>query len=164
MSRPITNKEKLICQILVAKFDKDKLKSLLEESTVARGRSSEVRNILRYLGIETNYRIEELAVQYLNYSYENYENIKNKVFPPEIERVIYFDFKAQEKKTVWMTEEYRLAVPGLKSKEDTLYQDVYDNFWDYDPDSINTEWDDWETNNLGIVLNEITDYTNNVIE
>lgn len=164
MSKPITNKEKLICQILVAKYDKDKLKSLLEESTVARGRSSDVRNILRYLGIETNYLIEELAVQYLNYSYENYENIKNKVFPPEIERVIYFDFKAQEKKTVWMTEEYRLVVPGLKSKEDTLYQDVYDNFWDYDPDSINTEWDDWETDNLGIVLNETTDYTNNVIE
>lgn len=164
MSKPITNKEKLICQILVAKFDKDKLKSLLEESAVARGRSSEVRNILRYLGIETNYRIEELSVQYLNYSYENYENIKNKVFPPEIERVIYFDFKAKERKTVWMTEEYRLAVPGLKSKEDTLYQDVYDNFWDYDPDSIDTEWDDYETHNLGIVLNEITDYTNNVIE
>lgn len=164
MSKPITNKEKLICQILVAKYDKDKLKSLMDESAVARGRSNEVRNILRYLGIETNYRTEELSVQYLNYSYENYENIKNKVFPPEIERVIYFDFRAQEKKTVWMREDYSLAVPGLKSKEDTLFQDVYDNFWDYDPDSINTEWDDWETDNLGIVLNETTDYNNNVIE
>jgi len=164
MSKPITNKEKLICQILVAKYDKDKLKSLLEDAITSRGRSFEVRNILRYLGIDLNYKFEELSVQYLNYAYENYEKIKDKIFPPEIERVVYFDFDGIEKKTVWARESYSLAVPGLKSKKDSVHQDVYDNFWDYDPDSVDTSWDDWETDSLDIVVKSTRDYDGNVIE
>lgn len=164
MSRPITNKEKLICQILVAKYDKDKLESLLEESVGNRGTSNEVKNIFRYLGVEINYSIEELAIQYLNYSYDNYENIKNKVFPPEIERVVYFDFNAEEKKTVWMTEKYHTTIPGLESRKESLLKDVYDSFWDYDFDSTSTEWDDWETNDLSIESTETREFKNNVIE
>lgn len=165
MSKPITNKEKIICRLLVSKYDKPTLESELQNSIYNLGESKYVQNAYKYLGIPLSRLNSILGSQYLNYSVENFEDIKNKVLPTNIERTVIFDFQASEVKKVRVIESYELQVYGLLSKEKYIKQDVIDNFFDYDPISIMRDSDDDdEDETIDVVLSDISENINNVIE
>lgn len=165
MSKPITNKEKIICRLLVSKYDKPTLESELQNSIYNLGESKYVQNAYKYLGIPLSRLNSNLGSQYLNYSVENFEDIKNKVLPTNIERTVIFDFQASEVKKVRVIESFELQVYGLLSKKKYIEQNVIDNFFDYDPISIMRDSDDDdEDETIDVVLSDISENINNVIE
>lgn len=144
MSKPITPKEKLLCQLLVSKYTKEQLLSERDYSVANVGVSYVVTSLAtKYLGFKES-DIFNIATQYLNYSYLNYDKIKQKEFPEYIERAINFTFDVHTKETVYMEKTYSLEIPGLESLSSMLTMDVKENFFDYDThfeDEVETDSD-----------------------
>lgn len=132
MSKSITPKEKLLCQLLVSKFTKEQLLEERSYSVANVGVSYVVTSLAtKYLGFKQD-DIFNIATQYLNYSYLNYDKIKQKEFPEYIERAINFTFDVHTKEVVYMEKTYSLEIPGLESLSSMLTMDVKENFFDYD--------------------------------
>jgi hypothetical protein len=144
MTQPITSKEKLLCQLLVSKYTKEQLLEERDYSVTNIGVSYAVTSLAtKYLGFKES-DIFNITTQYLNYSYLNYDKIKQKEFPEYIERAINFTFDVHTKEVVYMEKTYSLEIPGLESLSSMLTMDVKQNFFDYDAffeDEVETDSD-----------------------
>jgi hypothetical protein len=87
----ITPKEKMLVSILVKLYSKEQLEEELNDVLENTDTSKLVRGAAKLIGINS-YEVSRIGLQYLNYAVDNYEKIKNKEYPEDIERVkqVYF--------------------------------------------------------------------------
>ena len=139
-SIPITPKEKMLVKILVRLYTKEKLENEFDE-TIKYGESNSnlVNGASKLIGIET---LNRFGSQYLNYAIKNYEDIKNEIYPDEIERVQEVLLYADEIESVVHYDTKRVRVYLLPSYIDEASKYIYEKFYEYDPDTIETNYGD----------------------
>lgn len=165
-NKPITPKEKMLISVLVKLYSKEKLEEELHDCVQSVDNSSEyVLGAGKLLGIPRN-DLSRLGIQYLNYAVDNYEKIKDQEFPEDIERIVVANFYADETESVIMYHEKRVRVNTLKKFIDEVQESVWENYYEYDPDDVRTEWGDSDFISLTPHKDDtyISDYVNNVIE
>jgi hypothetical protein len=161
----ITPKEKMLVSVLVKLYSKEQLeeelKSLLDSFD---GNSKLVRGAAKLIGIDS-YLVSRLGMQYVNYSIENYEKIQNKEFPEKIDRVKTAYFYGEEVEDVRTYSMKRAKVNVLSKYFEDIEERVYNNFYEFDPDTINTEYGDGDFISFkpDKDSNEIVDTKDNVI-
>ena len=142
-SIPITPKEKMLVKILVRLYTKEKLEYEFDE-TIKYGESNSnlVNGAGKLIGIETWNSLNRFGSQYLNYAIKNYEDIKNEIYPDEIERVQEVLLYADEIESVVHYDTKRVRVYLLPSYIDEASKYIYEKFYEYDPDTIDTNYGD----------------------
>jgi hypothetical protein len=161
----ITPKEKMLVSVLVKLYSKEQLeeelKSLLDSFD---GNSKLVRGAGKLIGIDS-YLVSRLGMQYVNYAIENYEKIQNKEFPEKIDRVKTAYFYGEEVEDVRTYSMKRAKVNVLSKYFEDIEERVYNNFYEFDPDTINTEYGDGDFISFkpDKDSNEIVDTKDNVI-
>ena len=161
----ITPKEKILVSVLVRLYSKEQLeeelKNLLDSFD---GNSKLVRGAGKLIGIDS-YLVSRLGMQYVNYSIENYEKIQNKEFPEKIDRVKTAYFYGEEVEDVRTYSMKRAKVNVLSKYFEDIEERVYNNFYEFDPDTINTEYGDGDFISFkpDKDSNEIVDTKDNVI-
>lgn len=142
-STPITPKEKMLVKILVRLYTKEKLENEFDESIkYGDSNSSLVKGAGKLIGIEFWSGLNRFGSQYLNYAIKNYEDIKNDVYPEKIERVQQVALYADEVESVTHYNTKKVIVYLLPSYINEASQHIYENFYEYDPDTIDTNYDD----------------------
>jgi hypothetical protein len=161
----ITPKEKILVSVLVRLYSKEQLeeelKNLLDSFD---GNSKLVRGAGKLIGIDS-YLVSRLGMQYVNYAIENYEKIQNKEFPEKIDRVKTAYFYGEEVEDVRTYSMKRAKVNVLSKYFEDIEERVYNNFYEFDPDTINTEYGDGDFISFkpDKDSNEIVDTKDNVI-
>jgi hypothetical protein len=161
----ITPKEKILVSILVRLYSKEQLeeelKNLLDSFD---GNSKLVRGAGKLIGIDS-YLVSRLGMQYVNYAIENYEKIQNKEFPEKIDRVKTAYFYGEEVEDVRTYSMKRAKVNVLSKYFEDIEERVYNNFYEFDPDTINQEYGDGDFISFkpDKDSNEIVDTKDNVI-
>lgn len=164
--KKLTNTEKKIVQFITKLNSIGKLKNALEDF-VYDGMSSEipvVRDAYKLLSLSPS---ENIDVQYLNYSINNYQKINNKDFSSPIERVSDYSYLAPAVETEIIRVDYHVGFVTLPSMIEQQISDVEEHFWEYDPereivDYLETEIDSIDFNNADVSINEY--FKGNVIE
>ena len=160
----ITPKEKMLVNILVKLYSKEQLEEELKDIVEYTYMSKLVRGAAKLIGIN-EYEISTIGLQYLNYAVDNYEKIKNKEYPEDIERVQQVYFYADETEEVIMFSTKRVSINTLPKYIEQVEEHVYNNFYEYDPDTLDVDYGDgnflsFEPDRQATV---ITDISNNVL-
>jgi hypothetical protein len=137
----ITPKEKMLVSILVKIYSKEQLEEELKDIVEYTYMSKLVRGAAKLIGIN-EYEINKIGLQYLNYAVDNYEKIKNKEYPEDIERVQQVYFYADESENVVMFSRKRVSINTLPKYIDQVEDHVYNNFYEYDPDTLDVDYGD----------------------
>ena len=160
----ITPKEKILVSILVKIYSKEQLEEELKDIVEYTYMSKLVRGAAKLIGIN-EYEIDKIGLQYLNYAVDNYEKIKNKEYPEDIERVQQVYFYADETEEVIMFSTKRVSINTLPKYIEQVEEHVYNNFYEYDPDTLGVDYGDgnflsFEPDREATV---ISDVSNNVL-
>jgi len=137
----ITPKEKMLVNILVKLYSKEQLEEELNDILETVDSSKLVRGAAKLIGINAN-EISRIGLQYLNYAVDNYEKIKNKEYPEDIERVQQVYFYADESENVVMFSRKRVSINTLPKYIDQVEDHVYNNFYEYDSDTLDVDYGD----------------------
>lgn len=137
----ITPKEKMLVSVLVKIYSKEQLEEELNDILETIDSSKLVRGAAKLIGINAN-EISRIGLQYLNYAVDNYEKIKNKEYPEDIERVQQVYFYADESENVVMFSRKRVSINTLPKYIDQVEDHVYNNFYEYDPDTLDVDYGD----------------------
>lgn len=141
-NKPITPKEKMLVSVLVRLYSKERLEIELQEIVKnASITSSVVNGVAKLIGI-TKSDINQISIQYLNYAVENYNSIKNKVFTEKIERVIELRIYASEVEYTKIYNTKMARIPTLEKYSAETANAVYNDFYVYDPDTLDSEYGD----------------------
>jgi len=160
----ITPKEKMLVSILVKLYSKEQLGEELNDILETVDSSKLVRGAAKLIGINAN-EISRIGLQYLNYAVDNYEKIKNKEYPEDIERVQQVYFYADESENVVMFSRKRVSINTLPKYIDQVEDHVYNNFYEYDPDTLDVDYGDGDLISFEPDKEMITilDISNNVL-
>jgi hypothetical protein len=160
----ITPKEKMLVSILVKLYSKEQLEEELNDILETVDSSKLVRGAAKLIGINAN-EISRIGLQYLNYAVDNYEKIKNKEYPEDIERVQQVYFYADESENVVMFSRKRVSINTLPKYIDQVEDHVYNNFYEYDPDTLDVDYGDGDLISFEPDKEMITilDISNNVL-
>lgn len=137
----ITPKEKMLVSVLVKLYSKEQLEEELKDMVEYHDSSKLVRGAAKLIGINVG-EVGRIGVQYLNYAVDNYEKIQNKDYPEDIERVQLVNFYADETEEVMMFSRKRVIVNILPKFIDQIEDHVYNNFYEYDPDTLDVDYGD----------------------
>jgi hypothetical protein len=137
----ITPKEKMLVSILVKIYSKEQLEEELNDILETIDSSKLVRGAAKLIGINAN-EISRIGLQYLNYAVDNYEKIKNKEYPEDIERVQQVYFYADESENVVMFSRKRVSINTLPKYLEEVEDRVWDNYYEYDPDTLDVDYGD----------------------
>jgi hypothetical protein len=142
ISIPITKKEEMLVKTLVRLYKKERLVEEFNDILGYGDVSSDiVKGAGKLLGIDP-YSLRNIGIQYINYSINNYEDIKNNIFPPDIERVKEGHFYADEAESVIQYNRKRAVAYVLESKLGDFEDSVYERFYEFDPDTLDTDYGD----------------------
>ena len=160
----ITPKEKILVSILVKIYSKEQLEEELNDILETIDSSKLVRGAAKLIGINAN-EISRIGLQYLNYAVDNYEKIKNKEYPEDIERVQQVYFYADESENVVMFSRKRVSINTLPKYIDQVEDHVYNNFYEYDPDILDVDYGDGDLISFepDKEMTTILDISNNVL-
>jgi hypothetical protein len=160
----ITPKEKMLVSVLVKIYSKVQLEEELNDILETIDSSKLVRGAAKLIGINAN-EISRIGLQYLNYAVDNYEKIKNKEYPEDIERVQQVYFYADESENVVMFSRKRVSINTLPKYIDQVEDHVYNNFYEYDPDTLDVDYGDGDLISFEPDKEMITilDISNNVL-
>jgi len=160
----ITPKEKMLVSVLVKIYSKEQLEEELNDILETIDTSKLVRGAAKLIGINAN-EISRIGLQYLNYAVDNYEKIKNKEYPEDIERVQQVYFYADESENVVMFSRKRVSINTLPKYIDQVEDHVYNNFYEYDPDTLDVDYGDGDLISFEPDKEMITilDISNNVL-
>lgn len=160
----ITPKEKMLVSVLVKIYSKEQLEDELNDILETIDSSKLVRGAAKLIGINAN-EISRIGLQYLNYAVDNYEKIKNKEYPEDIERVQQVYFYADESENVVMFSRKRVSINTLPKYIDQVEDHVYNNFYEYDPDTLDVDYGDGDLISFEPDKEMITilDISNNVL-
>ena len=160
----ITPKEKMLVSVLVKIYSKEQLEEELKDIVEYTYMSKLVRGAAKLIGINAN-EISRIGLQYLNYAVDNYEKIKNKEYPEDIERVQQVYFYADESENVVMFSRKRVSINTLPKYIDQVEDHVYNNFYEYDPDTLDVDYGDGDLISFEPDKEMITilDISNNVL-
>lgn len=163
-NKPITKVEKMLVNILVKLYSKDKLAEEIENCKYG-NESSLVLGASKLIGLP-RIEIMALGIQYLNYALENYEKIQNNEFPDEIERVVKVEMFAYETEIVTHYNYKRLRLRTLKKYYEEIEDNIFNNMYDYDVDTIDTDYGDSDFVKFEPDRNatKFISYSNNYIE
>jgi hypothetical protein len=160
----ITPKEKMLVSVLVKIYSKEQLEEELNDILETIDSSKLVRGAAKLIGINAN-EISRIGLQYLNYAVDNYEKIKNKEYPEDIERVQQVYFYADETEDVVMFSRKRVSINTLPKYIDQVEDHVYNNFYEYDPDILDVDYGDGDLISFepDKEMTTILDISNNVL-
>ena len=161
----ITPKEKILVSVLVKLYSKEQLKEELKDLLESfNGNSKLVRGAAKLIGID-GYQVSTISIQYLNYAIENYEKIKNKEFPEKIDRVKTAYFYGEETEDITTYSVKRAKVNLLSKYFEDVEEYVYDNFYEFDPDTLDVHYGDGDFVSFkpDKESNTVVDMSNNVI-
>jgi hypothetical protein len=160
----ITPKEKMLVSVLVKIYSKEQLEEELNDILETIDSSKLVRGAAKLIGINAN-EISRIGLQYLNYAVDNYEKIKNKEYPEDIERVQQVYFYADESENVVMFSRKRVSINTLPKYIDQVEDHVYNNFYEYDPDTLDVDYGDGDLISFepDKEMTTILDISNNVL-
>ena len=160
----ITPKEKMLVSVLVKIYSKEQLEKELNDILETIDSSKLVRGAAKLIGINAN-EISRIGLQYLNYAVDNYEKIKNKEYPEDIERVQQVYFYADESENVVMFSRKRVSINTLPKYIDQVEDHVYNNFYEYDPDTLDVDYGDGDLISFepDKEMTTILDISNNVL-
>ena len=160
----ITPKEKMLVSVLVKIYSKEQLEEELKDIVEYTYMSKLVRGAAKLIGIN-EYEINKIGLQYLNYAVDNYEKIKNKEYPEDIERVQQVYFYADESENVVMFSRKRVSINTLPKYIDQVEDHVYNNFYEYDPDILDVDYGDGDLISFepDKEMTTILDISNNVL-
>lgn len=164
-NKPITPKEKILTNVLVRLYSKETLEKEIRDVLESHDEKSKlILGAAKLLGIDYS-SVNKIGLQYLNYSVENYEKIQNKEFPEQIERVVEINLYAEEVENVIQYNRKRVTINTLKKYLEEVEDHVWDNYYEYDPDTLDTDYGDSDF--IGInpdkEATEIRDYFRNVL-
>jgi hypothetical protein len=154
----------MLVSILVKLYSKKQLEEELNDILETVDTSKLVRGAAKLIGINAN-EISRIGLQYLNYAVDNYEKIKNKEYPEDIERVQQVYFYADESENVVMFSRKRVSINTLPKYIDQVEDHVYNNFYEYDPDTLDVDYGDGDLISFEPDKEMITilDISNNVL-
>ena len=160
----ITPKEKMLVSILVKLYSKEQLEQELNDVLENPDTSKLVRGAAKLIGINS-YEVSRIGLQYLNYAVDNYEKIQNKEYPEDIERVKQVYFYADETEDVLMYSTKRVSVNTLPKYIEQVGEYVYNNFYEYDPDTLDVDYGDGDLISFepDKEMTTILDISNNVL-
>lgn len=164
-NKPITPKEKMLTGVLVRLYSKETLEKEIRDVLESYDEKSNlIIGAAKLLGIDYT-SIRTIGIQYLNYAVENYEKIQNKDFPEQIERVIELNLYAEEVESVIQYNRKRVTINTLKKYLDEVQENVWNNYYDFDPDTLDTDFgdSDFMSVNPDKEATEIRDYFRNVL-
>jgi hypothetical protein len=162
---PITPKEKMLTGVLVRLYSKETLENEIRNVLESYDEKSKlILGAAKLLGIEYT-SISKIGIQYLNYAVENYEKIQKKEFPEQIERVVELNLYAEEVESVIQYNRKRVTINTLKKYLDEVQENVWGNYYNFDPDTLDTDYGDSDF--IGInpdkEATEIRDYFKDVL-
>lgn len=155
----------MLVSVLVRLYSKEQLEEELKNLINSfDGNSKLVRGAGKLIGIDS-YRVSRLGMQYINYAIENYEKIQNKEFPENIDRVKTAYFYGEEVEDVTTYSMKRAKVSVLSKYFEDIEKIVYDNFYEFDPDTMDVHYGDGDFISFkpDKDSNEIVDTKDNVI-
>jgi hypothetical protein len=145
----LTEKEKTLLKLFIRKRSKEQVQKDMDEFVRSDGQKTPKQ--LEMLMVAMNYeKFTSLAIQYLNYANNYYNEIVSGDFSNDIERVGSFDIIIGAEETELVFVEYKATVVTLPSLVDVIAKDFMDNKWDYDPErdiidygeTLSVVWDD----------------------
>jgi hypothetical protein len=158
---PLTPKEKVILLSLVKSFSLDVLKNDLMKS-VELIDTELFTSVLKMYGIDrSEYR--QLAIQYLKCAVDNYDLIGENKFPDKIERCQKTQYHATQDEVEFKTNFMVVERVTLPSMMDEINEEMENHWWDYDPDTVDTEYHDSEYSNFEFNSQETISFEVNVI-
>ena len=141
-NKPITPKEKMLTAVLVRLYSKKTLEKEIRDVLEYHDEKSKlILGAAKLLGIDYS-SVNKIGLQYLNYAVENYEKIQNKDFPEQIERVVEINLYAEEVENVIQYNRKRVTINTLKKYLEEVEDRVWDNYYEYDPDTLDVDYGD----------------------
>ena len=160
---PPTEKEKLLMRMIAKLYSKNTIEEELTECINQNGRSPLVDKAAKIFKMPLDI-IRHIGIQYVNYVNNNYEDVRNGIFPDEFERTSVMYFQGEETIKEIRYDYVQTQVFGLLSLTDEISKEVKDHFWEYDTDVIHSEYGDSDTLDYKFEgLNSTDDYHKNVI-
>ena len=143
-NQSITPKEKMLVSVLVRLYSKETLEKEIRDIINSYNEKSKlISGASKLIGIDY-ITIGRIGIQYLNYAVENYEKIQNKEFPEQIERVVEINLYAEEVESVIQYNRKRVTINTLKKYLEEIEDRVWDNYYEYDPDTLDVDYGDSE--------------------
>lgn len=157
---PPTKNEKMLIKVLVRRYSKEELEKDFEDIENLMD-SALVNTASRMIGIDVPLKIDG---QYLKYSIDNYEEIKNNNYPDQFERMSTLSAQIVVEENVSKSTNYELILPYLKSRFEDTKNELQSNLWDYDPQESYSDWGDTEVINMDYEFEDDGPYPGNIIE
>lgn len=157
---PPTKNEKMLINVLVRRYSKEELENDFEYITNSMD-SALVNTASRIIGIEVPLRIDG---QYLKYSIDNYEEIKNDNYPDQFERMSTLSAQIVVRERIYKQTDYELILPYLKSRFEDTKDEIETNLWDYDPQEVYYDYGDSDVLDQDYDFEDDGPYPRNIIE
>jgi len=158
---PPTKKEKMLMKVLVRRFSKDDLEESFSEIPEGGLDSRLVSTSAKLIGIKVPFMMDS---QYLKYTIDNYENIKNNNFPNEFERMSTLYSQITITEDVRKETTYELTIPYLKSRSNLAKDEIKGNYWQYDKDEISHDYEGSDIVDSQFDFNDEGPWKENIIE
>lgn len=157
---PPTKKEKMLIKVMVRRYSKEELEKDFEDIENLMD-SALVNTASRMIGIDVPLKIDG---QYLKYSIDNYEEIKNNNYPDQFERMSTISAQIVVRENISRQTDYELILPYLKSRFEDTTEEIESNLWNYDPQEGYADYGDSEILDTDFEFEDDGPYPGNIIE
>lgn len=157
---PPTKNEKMLIKVMVRRYSKEELEKDFEDIENLMD-SALVNTASRMIGIDVPLKIDG---QYLKYSIDNYEEIKNNNYPDQFERMSTISAQIVVRENISKQTDYELILPYLKSRFEDTKDEIESNLWNYDPQEGYAEYGDSENIDMDFEFEDDGPYPGNIIE
>lgn len=157
---PPTKKEKMLIKVMVRIYSKEELEKDFEDIENLMD-SALVNTASRMIGIDVPLKIDG---QYLKYSIDNYEEIKNNNYPDQFERMSTISAQIVVRENISRQTDYELILPYLKSRFEDTKDEIESNLWNYDPQEGYADYGDSDIYDTDFEFEDDGPYPGNIIE
>lgn len=157
---PPTKKEKMLIKVMVRRYSKEELEKDFEDIENLMD-SALVNTASKMIGIDVPLKIDG---QYLKYSIDNYEEIKNNNYPDQFERMSTISAQIVVRENISRQTDYELILPYLKSRFEDTTEEIESNLWNYDPQEGYADYGDSEILDTDFEFEDDGPYPGNIIE
>lgn len=157
---PPTKNEKMLIKVMVRRYSKEELEKDFEDIENLMD-SALVNTASKMIGIDVPLKIDG---QYLKYSIDNYEEIKNNNYPDQFERMSTLSAEIVVRENIRKQTDYELILPYLKSRFEDTKEEIESNLWNYDPRDVYADYGDSEIFDTDFEFEDDGPYPGNIIE
>lgn len=132
---PPTEKEKMIILMIAKQNSKERIEEEILNAIKQGGHSEIFERACNFFSVNNidKWGRMKISLQYLNYALKNYDDVSNKIFTDDFERVIKMSFELDNMEVTTSRVRHLAQTYGLTSLRKEIQEDARDNFWEFDP-------------------------------